>query len=135
MEENTSLSLANELLKTMHMEKTYEGMIANITQIQIQRNQKLKMIEPTIHAFFDKYMGWEALKDDMATMYAKRYSSEELAEVIAFYKTEVGQKTLAFMPEIAIKGTEIAQKKLSAHIGELKEMVEAEMKKLVEDKK
>lgn len=132
---DASFSLANDLLKTMNMERTYEGMIESVTKMQVQQNPKFKMIEPTIHTFFEKYMGWKALKDDMARMYAKSYTAEELKEVISFYKTKVGQKTLQIMPQISMKGTEIAQKKLSSHMGELKAMVEAELKKLAEETK
>lgn len=130
---DTSISMANELLKTMGMEKTYAGMIDNVTQMQLYQNPKLKVIEPTIHAFFVKYMGWDALKYDMAKMYAKSYTLKELEELIAFYKTKVGEKTLKLMPELAMTGTEIAKKKLTEHIGELKSMVKSELKKIAEE--
>jgi hypothetical protein len=131
---DTSLSMAHELLQTMNMEKTYTGMIDKVTEMQLHQNPKLKAIEPTIHAFFMKYMGWGALKEDMAKMYAKSYTEEEIKELIAFYKTKVGEKTLKLMPKLAITGTAIAKTKLSEHIGELKTMVDAELKKMSEVK-
>jgi len=132
---NSAVTAAYELLKTMNMDKTYAGMIERITQMQIQQNPQLKVIEPTIHAFFKKYMGWDALKEEMAKVYAKNYTAKELGEIIAFYKTEVGQKTVQLMPQLAAAGAKIGQSKLAEHMGELKIMVESELKKLKEEKK
>lgn len=80
------------LLATMNMKKSYEGMIKRITQMQIQSNPQLKAIEPTIEAFFTKYMGWEAQRGDIAALYAKNYTLEELKELNKFYQTPLGQK-------------------------------------------
>lgn len=132
---NPAIATAHELLKTMNMDKTYAGMIERVTQMQLQQSPQLKVIEPTIHAFFNKYMGWDALKDDMAAIYAKNYTLKELEEIIVFYKTDVGQKTVQLMPQLAASGAQIGQNKLAQHMGELKEMVEAELKKLAESKK
>ena len=71
-------SAAYTLLATMNMKESYEGMIKRITQMQIEANPQLKAIEPTIHAFFTKYMGWEAQRGDIAALYAKNYTTEEL---------------------------------------------------------
>lgn len=85
-------SAAYTLLATMNMKESYEGMITRITQMQIQSNPQLKAIEPTIHAFFTKYMGWEAQRGDIAALYAKNYTAEELTELNKFYQTPLGQK-------------------------------------------
>jgi len=132
---NPSIAKAYELLKTMNMDKTYAGMIERVTQMQLQQNPQLKVIEGTIHKFFNKYMGWDALKDDMAAIYAKNYTVKELEEIINFYKTDVGQKTVQLMPQLAAAGAKIGQSKLAQHMGELKTMVEAKLKKLAETKK
>ncbi len=50
-------SAAYTLLAAMNMSESYKGMIKRVTQMQIQANPQLKAIEPTIQAFFDKYMG------------------------------------------------------------------------------
>jgi hypothetical protein len=123
-------SAAYTLLATMNMKESYEGMITRITQMQIQANPQLKAIEPTIHAFFTKYMGWEAQRGDIAALYAKNYTAEELNELNKFYQTPLGQKTVQLMPQLAAAGAQIGQSKLASHMGELKIMVEAELKKI-----
>jgi len=122
-------SAAYTLLATMNMKESYEGMITRITQMQIEANPQLKAIEPTIHAFFTKYMGWEAQRGDIAALYAKNYTAEELAELNKFYQTPLGQKTVQLMPQLAAAGAQIGQSKMMQHMPEMKAMIEAELKK------
>ena len=122
-------SAAYTLLATMNMKESYEGMIKRITQMQIQSNPQLKAIEPTIHAFFTKYMGWEAQRGDIAALYAKNYSTEELKELNKFYQTPLGQKTVQLMPQLAAASAQIGQSKMMAHMPEMKTMIESELKK------
>ena len=118
------------LLATMNMQEGYEGMIKRITQMQIQAKPELAKIEPTIEAFFTKYMGWEALKGDVAALYAKNYSIEELKELNKFYQSPLGQKTVQIMPQLAAASAQIGQSRMMQHMTEMKAMVEAELKKL-----
>ena len=125
---HTANSAAYTLLATMNMKESYEGMITRITQMQIQANPQLKAIEPTIHAFFTKYMGWEAQRGDIAALYAKNYTAEELNELNKFYQTPLGQKTVQLMPQLAAAGAKIGQSKMMQHMPEMKAMIEAELK-------
>ena len=122
-------SAAYTLLATMNMKESYEGMITRITQMQIQANPGLKSIEPTIHAFFTKYMGWEAQRGDIAALYAKNYTTEELKELNAFYQTPLGQKNVQLMPQLAAAAAQIGQSNMMKHMPEMKMMIDTELKK------
>ena len=128
-------SEALTLLATMNMKESYEGMIKRITQMQIQANPNLKDIEPTIHAFFEKYMGWEAQRGDIAALYAKNYTVDELKELNKFYQTSLGQKTVQIMPQLAAASAQIGQSRMMKHMPEMKAMIEAELKKVKPTKK
>ena len=118
------------LLATMNMKESYEGMIKRITQMQIQSNPQLKAIEPTIEAFFTKYMGWDAQRGDIAALYAKNYTVEELKELNKFYQTPLGQKTVQIIPQLAAASAQIGQSRMMEHMPEMKAMIEAELKKV-----
>jgi len=128
-------SEALTLLATMNMKDSYEGMIKRITQMQIQARPQLKAIEPAIKAFFTKFMGWASQKGDIAAMYAKNYTVEELKELNKFYQSKLGQKTVQIMPQLAAASAQIAQSRMMKHMPEMKAMVEAELKKLKAEKK
>ncbi|SFZ98439.1 hypothetical protein MNB_SV-5-1286 [hydrothermal vent metagenome] len=123
-------SEALTLLATMNMKESYEGMIKRITQMQIQASPQLKAIEPTIEAFFTKYMGWDAQRGDIAALYAKNYTVEELKELNKFYQTPLGQKTVQIMPQLAAASAQIGQSRMMEHMPEMKAMIESELKKL-----
>jgi hypothetical protein len=122
-------SEALTLLATMNMKQSYEGMIKRITQMQIQSNPQLQSIAPTIEAFFTKYMGWEAQRGDIAALYAKNYTADELKELNKFYQTPLGQKTVQIMPQLAAASAQIGQSRMMKHMPEMKAMIEAELKK------
>lgn len=123
-------SEAYTLLATMNMKNSYEGMIKRITEMQIQSNPELEKIKPMIEAFFTKYMGWEAQRGDIAALYAKNYTVEELKELNKFYQTPLGQKSVQIMPQLAAASAQIGQSKMMGHMPEMKAMIEAELKKL-----
>jgi len=123
-------SEAFTLLATMNMKNSYEGMIKRITQMQVQSNPSLKELTPMIEAFFTKYMGWEAQRGDIAALYAKNYTVEELKALNKFYQTPLGQKTVQLMPQLAAASAKIGQSKMIGHMPEMKAMIETELKKL-----
>ena len=123
-------SEAYTLLATMNMKQSYEGMIQRVTQMQIEANPQLKTIEPMIHEFFTKYMGWEAQQGDIAALYAKNFTAKELQELSKFYQTPLGQKTVQLMPKLAAAAAQISQSNMMQHMPEMRAMIEAELKKL-----
>lgn len=118
------------LLATMNMKESYEGMIERITQMQIQARPELKAIEPAIKEFFTKYMGWEAQRGDIAALYAKNYTTEELKKLNEFYQTPLGQKTVQLLPQLAAAAAQIGQSRMMQHMPEMKAMIETELKKI-----
>lgn len=118
------------LLATMNMQESYDGMIKRVTQMQIQARPELKAIKPAIESFFTKFMGWEALRGDIAALYAKNYTTEELKELNTFYQSKLGQKTVQIMPQLAAASAQIGQSRMMQHMPEMKAMIEAELKKV-----
>jgi len=123
-------SAALTLLATMNMRESYEGMIKRITQMQVDAKPELKAIQPTIEAFFTKYMGWEAQRGDIAALYAKNYTTKELQELSKFYQTKLGQKTVQIMPQLAAASAQIGQSRMMKHMPEMQAMIETELKKV-----
>lgn len=123
-------SAALTLLATMNMKESYEGMIKRITQMQIDAKPELEAIRPAIEAFFTKYMGWEAQRGDIAALYAKNYTPEELKALNKFYQTPLGQKTVQIMPQLAAASAQIGQSRMMEHMPEMKAMIESELNKV-----
>ena len=80
------------LFKLTQMEKKIQESVVSVVQLQLRQNPQLAEHEKTMHEFFNKYIGWNALKDEIADMYMQKFSEKELTEINAFYITPVGQK-------------------------------------------
>lgn len=63
----------------------------------------------------------DGLKAKVAVIYDKYYSAQDIKDLIAFYKTPIGQKSVAIAPKIAIESMQIGQgwgMELGKQIGE-----------------
>lgn len=82
---------------------------------------------PYEHVFRDWYQKVFAeadLEAEMVKLYMETFTEKELREIAAFYKTPVGRKSIAAMPELMRKGAEIGMKRAQEHAGELEEMLD-----------
>jgi len=129
------LKAAYTLLDTMHMSDNYNRMTKQITNMQIAQAPKLEVVRDTIENFFQKYMGWDAIKEEIAALYAKNYSKEELEKMNSFFASEVGQKYIALTPKIAAASAQIGQSKLHGRMGELRKMIDEKLAKINKEAK
>lgn len=107
------------LFALMGMENVIAQSIDQMLAIQVQQNPGMAQFQPQMKAFFNKYMSWASLKDDMAKIYMAEFSEAELNELSKFYQTPLGKKTIQKMPTLMAKGSEIGQKRVQEHLPEL----------------
>jgi hypothetical protein len=112
-------ALAEELTALFHMEDVMEQSIADMLALQIEAQPALKPYEADLSAFLQKHMGWSTLKDDMIGLYAESFSQQELREMIAFYKTETGQKAIRLVPELMNQLSQVSTARVQEHLPEL----------------
>ncbi len=114
-----TLEATQKLFKTMKMEQIYNKMVDQATKNLVARRPVLKKVEKDIRNFYEKYIGWSAIHDDVAKIYAKYFTAKEINDLIAFYKTPTGQKALRIMPQTMAEGRRIGLQKVLAHGAEL----------------
>ena len=114
------------LFRLTQMEKKIQESVDSVVQLQIRQNPQLFTHEKTIHAFFTKYIGWAALKDDLTDMYMRRFTEKELQEINAFYITPAGQKVITALPELVQERNQLAMKRLQDNISELQKIIGAQ---------
>ncbi len=120
---------AMTLLESMHMDRVLSDAIKQTLDLQIQQNPQIAPMRGVMDQFFAKYMSWNALKDDMAAMYAREFSEAELTQITAFYQSPVGQKMVDKMPSMMSQGMALGQQRVQAHMTELQAALMAEMAK------
>lgn len=75
--------------------------------------------------FFARHMGWDAVKTDAERIYARYYSEKEIDELIRFYSSTAGKKSLTAAYEIPAEINKIATGNLQAHANELNRLLPA----------
>ncbi len=117
---------ANELLKVVRFEKIMDDSINGAVQTIKQMDPNMSKHETAIRDFYQKYMGAESLYKEVADIYAEVFTENELKEIVAFYKTKTGQKTLEKIPEIMQRSMKMGQTRVMQNMGELKQLLEKE---------
>jgi len=126
--DDNATQAAYELLKATNMKKVYnETLITSIKKqekmlpITLRYDKEfVKDYEKILKDYFNKYMGWELMKEDIVKLYTKYFTAKELQELKEFYSTDLGKKSLKLLPTITAESMQLAQKKLQPHSAELK---------------
>jgi hypothetical protein len=126
---NKTLETAKKLVNIMQLNGSYEETINKLTDGLIRRFPQLASVKGKILNFYKKYIGWDVIKDDVAKIYAKHFNEKELNDMIKFYESPTGQKTLKQLPSIMMEARELGMKRVSAHMKELEEIIKEGMQK------
>jgi len=108
------------LFQLTQMEQKINESVQTVAQLQIQQEPGLAGKQDVLVAFLEKYIGWNALKDDLVEMYMQTFTEDELKAMNAFYITPTGQKVITIVPQLVQQRNRLAMQRLQANIGELR---------------
>ena len=128
--EDTHRQAAEKLLYIAGMEKALEQSIEQMLNIQLQQQPSLAPYKEIMLRFLKKHMGFESLKEDIVAIYIEEFTEKELNEIIAFYETPTGRKTIEKMPKLMAKGAQLGVSRVQQNIGELQQMIKAESERI-----
>jgi hypothetical protein len=114
------------LFRLTQMENKIQESVDSVVQLQIRQNPQLAPHEKTIHDFFTRQIGWDALKDDIAEMYMKTFTKNELEQINAFYSSPAGQKVITMLPQLVQQRNQLAMQRIQQNIGELQELLRSQ---------
>jgi uncharacterized protein len=127
---DTSLDLAEKFLDLSgteaFMRQSFEnGLKPSLDQMRA-KGAPAELVE-SIHAeaksFFDENFKWEDIRPQMAKLYTDAFTQAELAEIIAFYQTPTGQKTLDKLPGLTQQSMMIGMGGVKANMPEFQRRV------------
>jgi hypothetical protein len=127
-----ALAKARELIEiTGAIALTKDAMRAGLKQqIELQRQTNTKVpgqfwdeFGPAFNEEMEKQIG--VLVDQIAMLYAETFSEQELGELIAFYRTDVGQKAIRELPKLTQESMKFGEQ-WGATVGEAAGKVAAE---------
>jgi len=113
----------DKLFKLTQMEKKIDESVDSVLQLQLRQNPQLEKHSKEMRNFFTKYIGWDALKVDLAAMYMETFTEDELKAINNFYITPAGQKVINSLPQLVQQRNQLAMQRLQQNIGELQKIV------------
>jgi hypothetical protein len=125
----THRAAAEALLNLMDMDNLLNQSIDQMLDMQVKQNPQIGQFRTQMKAFLSKYMSWASMKDDMIKIYTDEFTEQELKDLLAFYQTPLGKKTIQKMPKLMAKGAELGQARVQQHLPELQQAIQAEATK------
>ena len=122
-ETNSHRQQVETLFQLTQMEKKIQESVGSVVQLQLRQNPQLAQHQQVVHAFFEKHMGWAALKNDITEMYMRSFTENELEQINEFYITPAGQKVIKVLPELVQQRNQLAMQRLQQNIGELQKII------------
>jgi len=114
---------AAAVLRAMGLERSMLAGASTMVDLQIQQNPTLAPYKEVMLKWAEKYMSWDAVAPGLIDLYAETFTESELKELLAFYKTPTGQKTLTEMPRLMQKGAALGVEIGKKHAPELEQMI------------
>ena len=115
---------ATELMQVMHADKTLRDAISAAFDVQIQNNPAMAPYRGAMQEFASKYLTWETMGPQLTTVYAQVFTESELKDLVAFYKTPIGQKLSSQQATLAAKSQAIGLAVVQAHQADLVQLLQ-----------
>jgi len=121
---------AAELLATTNMGPMLSKVMEQMVDDQLKKSPELLPYRQVMLNFFGKYMSLDNLKPALIDLYAEAFTASELQDIIHFYKTPSGKKSLQKLPDLMNKGGQIGVQMVQEHLPELRQMMADEAQRI-----
>ena len=107
VQDSTKLTAARELLKASH---AADAMVAGM-RASLQR-QAMPQVPAEFWTLFEQRMIKDVgvLADSIASVYATKFSLDELQQLTAFYNSPIGRRAVELQPEIISESSAVGQR-------------------------
>jgi uncharacterized protein len=110
-----------ELLDVMEVEQTIASSLELMTGMMLQGGPP--ELRGVLDEFFARYFTWPEMEEKYVQLYASTYTEAETRELITFFRTPVGAKSVRLTPVLMQRGAEIGQQQIEDHMLELQKMI------------
>lgn len=121
---------ARALLESINVEHVMNDMVQRALAVELENNPALAPYRPVFQSFYDQYLSYQAIREQLIDLYAETFTLEELQQITAFYRTPAGAKAMRLSPELFQKGMEIGQRNVAEHLDVLQQMIATEAERL-----
>ncbi len=116
-----------QLFDVMNLKQEREETVKNMLDIQIRSMPMLGQFRQEMLDFMNKYISYDAIRKDLAVIYLKYFSVDDLKGLIAFYQTPIGKKYLSVTTKLNNDIMTLVARKMQEHREELQQMIMTKM--------
>ncbi len=91
----------------------------------LSTNPELQNYQSIVQAWAQQYLDWGEVRDRLAEMYRDNFTAEELEDLLQFYRSPTGLKSVLLMPTLLRESSQIGTELAEAHRPELIDMLRA----------
>lgn len=113
------IASARELVGLIRMQETAAIGVKTALDQQIAANPAMAQFRGVMEQWATRIFSSEEAVQGFAEVYAATFSEAELREIVAFYRTPVGQRLASSQAELARRGAEVGRRLAAAHMSEL----------------
>ena len=135
VEELLAVSQADQMLEPMYqqLDSMLEQQFAKLAESK-KDERILKKYRKRLVGLLRKEMKWEMMEADIVDLYVKVYTENEVKEITRFYRSPIGQKLIAKMPQVMNEAMAISQKNFQ-HLMPKIQRISREMAEALDQKK
>jgi len=89
----------------------------------VSANPALDGYQLIVADWSSQYLGWEEIREGIAKIYRDYFTPVELEQMLTFYHSPTGRKSVLLMPTLFREGSQIGMELAQAHKPELIEML------------
>lgn len=81
-----------------------------------------KDVQEKLREFLSRYLSWDSIRLELATLYANKFTEAEIQEIVSFYQTPAGRKLSLIGPQLSQAQMEIGQRRMQEHMTEFQQL-------------
>ncbi len=89
----------------------------------VATNPALEPYKSTVNEWARRYISWDEMREVMARVYRDYFKAGEIDEMLVFYRTATGRKSILLMPALLREGNQAGKKMAQDHRADLVEML------------
>lgn len=118
------LKKVEKLLELMRLEESTATAVVQMMSDIFASTPELAVQQDILVDYTEERLNWEALKPEIVKIYAGLFNDNEIGELIQFYSSKTGQKTLDVSPEMTRQMRRVVKARFDSDLG----MLEMRMK-------
>ena len=106
------IQAARHLFAAMKMEQQHRQTIDDIINPILQKHPELAQYKPKVDDYLNKNFTWEQIQAELAPIYARRFTVDEMKQMEQFFNTPAGQKFSKALAPIGYETISVFRKKI-----------------------